>query len=192
MGHHSIALAQAFQFELMLRQKDVIGEYIPLSEPGTSEVIKVDKKWMRGLRWSEIDESLTIHHVTSKKSKPLKASLRNAPMVMEELDRLGTIPQTGPIVVCEATGLPWVASYFRQMWRTIADAAGIPKTVRNMDSRAGAISEAEDAEAAEDDIRENVTHSNASTTRRYMRGAKERKIARVQMARVESRNKPKT
>jgi hypothetical protein len=39
LGWHSIALAQAIQFEGMLRQKDVIGEWVPLAEPGTSDVI---------------------------------------------------------------------------------------------------------------------------------------------------------
>jgi hypothetical protein len=38
-GWHSIALGQAFQFECTLRQKDVIGEWVPLSEPGVSAVI---------------------------------------------------------------------------------------------------------------------------------------------------------
>src|SRR5713101_3930684 len=33
MGHHSIALEQAFAFELGVRQKDVIGEWIPRAEP---------------------------------------------------------------------------------------------------------------------------------------------------------------
>jgi hypothetical protein len=34
MGWHSIALAQAIQFDCALRQKDVIGEWVPESEPG--------------------------------------------------------------------------------------------------------------------------------------------------------------
>lgn len=38
IGHPSIALAQAIQFDLMLRQKDVIGEWIPVDEPGLSAV----------------------------------------------------------------------------------------------------------------------------------------------------------
>jgi len=38
MGRPSIALAQAFQFELMLRQKDVIGEYVPIAEAGISDL----------------------------------------------------------------------------------------------------------------------------------------------------------
>lgn len=45
-GWHSIALAQAFQFELMLRQKDIIGEWVPKKEPGESDIRNRKKKWL--------------------------------------------------------------------------------------------------------------------------------------------------
>lgn len=202
MGRPSISVAQAFQFECMFRQKDCIGEWVPLTEPGMTDVIHEELKWLRGIRWEEIDQNLRLTHTTSKRSKELPISLRNAPMVMEELALIAGVspakvtrdllPSTGPIVIREMDNLPWPTPEFRRWWRQVADACDIPKEVKNMDSRAGAISEAEDAEAAEDDIRENATHSNVSMTRRYMRGRKEKKIARVQQLRVESRNKPKT
>jgi hypothetical protein len=46
MGRPSITLAQAFQFEVMLRQKDVIGEWAPGSEPGVSAVTHAGQKWL--------------------------------------------------------------------------------------------------------------------------------------------------
>ena len=55
LGFASIALAQAFQFDCMFRQKDVIGEWVPISEPGVSEIISGNEKWLKGLRWEEID-----------------------------------------------------------------------------------------------------------------------------------------
>jgi hypothetical protein len=60
-GFPSIALAQAIQFECIFRQKDVIGEWVPVAEPGTSEIVHESpnggtKKWLRGIRWSEVDE----------------------------------------------------------------------------------------------------------------------------------------
>lgn len=197
MGKPSIALAQAFQFELMLRQKDVIGEYVPLSEPGASEIMRlVDggkrEKWLRGIRWSEIDENMTLRHVTSKRQKAITISLRNAPMVMEELSMLGdVIPQAGPVIVCETTRAPWVTVEFRRWWRKIATEAGIPTAIRNMDSRAGGISEATDGGADLEHVRHAATHSNISTTINYSRGSED-KIANVQKLRVEHRNKPKT
>lgn len=193
-GRASIALAQAFQFDLMLRQKDVLGEWVPMDEPGTSEIIRADgMKWITGLRWSEIDENFVLRHITSKRQKPIEIDLRLAPMVMEELGAVdrAALPASGPVVLCEATGQPWSAVAYRMRWRAIADAAGIPGEIRSMDSRAGAITEATDAGISLEEIRHAATHSDISTTQRYSRGSNE-KVANVQRLRTAHRNKPKT
>ena len=92
-GKHSIAFAQAIQFDLTLRQKDVIGEWVPQGEPGISDVIRGNSKWLHGLRWEEIDENLIVHHTTSKRGKDLPdPDLKHAPMVMEELERIAGGP----------------------------------------------------------------------------------------------------
>ena len=88
---------------------------------------------------------------------------------------------SGPIVVSEWDKLPWTAIEFRRWWRIVADACGIPREVRNMDSRAGAITEASDAGADLEHIRHAATHSNISMTQRYSRGA-EGKIAAMRAA----------
>lgn len=201
MGRPSISLEQAFQFEGMFRQKDGIGEYVPVSEPGMSDVIHKGYKWLRGIRWEAIDANMVLTHITSKRQKEIKIDLRNAPMVMEELGLLvgvapekvtrDMLPASGPIVVSEYDGLPWDATEFRRWWRQIADACGIPKAVRNMDSRAGAITEASDAGADLEHIRHAATHSDIAMTQRYSRGAEE-KIAGVQLSRIAHRNKPRT
>lgn len=202
MGRSSISLAQSFQFELMLRQRDCIGEFVPLKEPGISDLVVDGHKWLRGIRWEEIDQNLTLRHVTSKRQKEIVVSLRNAPMVMEELSYLTNgvgideirredLPASGPIVISEWDNLPWTGPEYRRLWRIVANACGIPKTVRNMDSRAGAISEATDAGADLEMVRHAATHSNISMTMRYSRGAEE-KIASVQKMRTDHRNKPKT
>jgi hypothetical protein len=191
-GWESIALAQALQFDLMLRQKDVIGEWVPTTEPGISDVTKGTDKWLRGLRWSEIDENLILTHTTSKRDKELVLNLKLAPMVMEEFE-LGICTQTakGPLIICEVTGLPFTTAEFRRKWRLVASKAGIPKSVKNMDSRAGAISEATDAGADLEHVRHAATHSNIAMTQRYSRGATD-KIAGVMRLRSGHRNKPKT
>jgi hypothetical protein len=207
-GWPSIALAQALQFDLMLRQKDVIGEWVPLTEPGLSDVTKYNAKWVKqegrmvrvesnekwlcGLRWSEINENLILKHNTSKRGKDLTVDLKLAPMVIEELE-LGIVTRDdrGPVIICELTGLPYSTAEFRRKWRLIADKAGVPKSVRNMDSRSGAISEATDAGIDLEHIRHAATHSNISMTQRYSRGSDE-KIATVQRLRLAHRNKPKT
>ena len=193
MGRPSIALAQAFQFELMLRQKDVIGEWVPMSEPGMSDVVDTARglKWLRGIRWEEIDQNLILVHVTSKRNKKIAVNLNNAPMVMEELAGLKKRPTQGPVVVYELHKAPYTAAQFRWVWREIANAAGVPKAVRNMDSRAGAITEASDAGAELEHIRHAATHSDIAMTQRYSRGAEE-KIAQVQKLRILRRNKSGT
>lgn len=192
MQRRSIALAQAFQFEGMFRQKDIIGEWVPCSEPGISDVLWRDKKWHRGLRWEEIDENLILTHLTSKRQKLVTIDLNLAPMVIQELMLIfgavarNKMPASGPIIVSEASGLPWHAVEFRRNWRLAADRSDIPRCVKNMDTRAGAISEATDAGAPLENVRHAATHSDIAMTQKYSRNSTE-KIADVQRIRVASR-----
>ncbi len=140
-GWGSIALAQAFQFESELRQKDVIGEWVPVGDAGTSDIINSkSQKWVRGLRWSQIDDNLMLHHVTSFSGKKIEIDLKGRPMIARELESKygaltkGRLPGSGPIIRCEHTNLPWTGGEFRRKWRIVADLAGVPKTVKNMDS----------------------------------------------------------
>jgi hypothetical protein len=198
-GRPSIALAQAIQFEGMLRQKDIIGEWVPETEPGQSEVRAYGQKWLRGIRWEEIDADFVLVHITSKRQKEITIDLKLAPMVVEELhyamgqNAIGGLqrdkfPATGPVIWSEASELPWIAGEYRRWWRKLARAAGIPDSVRSMDSRAGAISEATDAGADLEHVRHAATHSDIAMTMRYSRGAED-KIAGVQRKRAEHRNK---
>jgi hypothetical protein len=76
---------------------------------------------------------------------------------------------------------------FGKLWREYADAAGVPKSVWNMDSKAGGITEAAGAGASHDDLAGSGAHATKTTTRKiYMRGAPEIS-ARVQKARQSSR-----
>jgi hypothetical protein len=185
----SMALAQAFQFECTLRQKDVIGEWVPTSEPGVSDVHYRQEKWLRGLRWSEIDADLILRHTTSKKLKDIEVNLRFAPMVLEELalaypgfatinastgkpiyDR-SALPLGGPIIVHDKKPRPYRNTAFRRLWREIANDVGVPAEVFNMDNRAGAISEATDSGADLESVRHAAAHSNISMTQRYSRNS---------------------
>lgn len=204
-GFASMALAQAIQFELMLRQKDVIGEWVPQKEDGTSDVLRGNDKWLRGIRWSEIDGNLILRHITSKRQKPIEVDLKLAGMVVEELGwwlvdqkifenaalalplKRSDFPSAGPVIVSETTGYPWTDHEYRRNWRKIARAAGIPDAVKNMDSRAGGISEATDAGASLEMVRHAATHSNVSTTANYSRGSTE-KTAEVLKLRAAHRN----
>lgn len=188
-GRPSIALAQAFQFDIAIRQKDVIGEWEPLSEKTLSDIQVGQRKWVRGIRWSEIDENLILHHETSKRGKFITRDLKLAPMVMEEFAKQfpDGLPKTGAIIVED--GLPYPNTRFSKLWREIATAAGVPAEVWNMDSRAGAITEAMMAGVEPEHVRQFATHSNLQTTMGYSRDNTGH-AGLVMLRRQESRNKP--
>jgi hypothetical protein len=205
-GWDTIALANAFQYEVILRQKDVIGEWVPLDEPGESNVTHQGEKWLRGITWQEIDENLILRHITSKRQKPIEFDLKLAPMVMEELklefpesvradpdtgeeviDRQ-ELPARGPVILNNITGLPFRAAEFRRKWRLVATKAGVPKTVRNMDSRAGGITEATEAGIPIEHIKHAATHADINQTQKYARGATG-KVASTIIGRVAHRRR---
>jgi len=204
-GWPFIALAQAIQFECSLRQRDVIGEWVPVKEPGVSDVIqtknykgeKKTKKWIMGLRWEKVDENLILRHVTSKRSKKVEIDLKLGPMVMEEFQTIfgstdrADMPASGPVILCEINAWPYYNTEFRRKWRKVANAAGIPKTVKNMDTRSGAITEAAAAGADMEQVRKFATHSNVSQTQNYSRDDAQA-AAEVMTLRAARRNKPAT
>lgn len=139
----------------MLSQKDVIGEWVPLSEVGASDIIKPSGdnlwsrrrnskggKWLPGLLWSQIDESLILRR--REKDGDIEFDLKVAPMVLEELAlysrtpiaRLtrAALPTSGPMILCEVTGWPYLTAEFRRKWRILAKDAGVSDTIKNMDS----------------------------------------------------------
>jgi hypothetical protein len=136
MGRPSLALAQAFQFELKLGQREVIGEWVPITEQGSPEITHDGMKWIRGLRWEEIDQNWILRHASSTGGKDVIVDLRQKPTVMDELaKRGGARPPTGPVIVSEHNNLPYTGSEFRRQWRKVATAAGVPANVFNMDSQ---------------------------------------------------------
>jgi hypothetical protein len=141
-------------------------------------------KWLKGIRWEEIDQNLVLRHLTSKRQKMLEVPLFSAPMIVQEFDRLfpgavsgdrsinrSALPAKGPVIVNERTKVPWTDDEYRRQWRILATACGIPKTVKNMDSRAGGITEATEAGAELEHIKHAATHGDISMTQRYARDA---------------------
>lgn len=184
----SIALAQAFQFELMLRQKDVIGEWLPVDEPGLSDVVYASEKWLHGLHWNDIVQATMT--LTKRLSKSLRGrdaimdagagktepfDLNSYPMIVEELRHTPPERRAGPVIVCEYSDLPWRSKVFQSKVRKIATAAGVPNNVQNRDSRAGGVTEAMNAGARPDQVRRHAGHSQLSTTMLYSRDSIEAK-----------------
>ncbi len=168
--YYCIALAQAFQQDTALRQKDIIGEWVPVTDPAPSTVLSADgkEKWVRGITREEVSADLILTHKTSKRGQVLSFDLKVCPAVMEEWD---FAPERGPLIVDPETDLPYEAWKFRRIWRRQADAVGVPKGVWNMDSRSGRITQAFADGANPDDIRKFAGHNNLSTTMGYSRGA---------------------
>jgi hypothetical protein len=94
---HSLALAQALMFEAGVRQKDIIGEWVPRGDAGVTDVVRGQRKWLIGMRWEEVGDdwiwthrlSKSIHGQSSimdlEEGKTEEFDLRAYPMVMEEL-----------------------------------------------------------------------------------------------------------
>lgn len=191
-----IALAQAIQFDFTWRQKDVLGEYVPVSEPGISDILDGNMKWMKGLRWEEIDADLVAHHITSKRKKLSEPDLKLAPLVLAELEHMwpgcssnrALLPTKGPVVIDQHRELPFYADDFRQEWRKLATACGVPLNVQNRDSRAGAISEAIAMGAEPAHVRDAATHSNVEQTYDYSRANRENTATVMKMRRDKSQN----
>ena len=65
LGHPLAALAYALQFEGTMRQWDVIGKWLPLSDQRASLIIDGASKWI-GPMWSQIDANLILRYTPVK------------------------------------------------------------------------------------------------------------------------------
>lgn len=177
LGFPSMALAQALQFDLRTRQGDIIGQWVPVTEPGISVIPpSAGRKWLRGLRHEEISSTWELDHpiAKSRTGKRLQRDLRMYPMALAELEHIPADKRTGPVVICEITGRPWKQNNFRIRWREIATAAGVPNSVFNMDSRAGGITETIEATGGNlEAARKEAEHSDQKMTARYSRRKKQ-------------------
>lgn len=201
-GRPEIALAVALMFELALRQKDVIGEWVRgggqsgiVDGPGMREVPdprfapRHRVQWGWGLLWSHIDGNMVLRKPTSKSNgnETAEHDLRACPELLRELALVPIEQRVGPVIKAPS-GLPYRAHEFQAQFRAAADAAGVPRTIWSMDARAGAISEAYEAGAAPADAMKFATHNQMATSMRYNRGALEQ-TTRVAQLRAAKRTK---
>ena len=171
-GRSSIALAVTLQFDLGLRQKDVIGEWVPpISKNGRSRLSGY-RVWQWGLTWDQIDENWILRkHVSKSNGKQVAAhDLKAYPETIELLRAVPLEKRVGPIVIDERSKEPYRDRRFKVLFREIANSSGWPKDVWNMDCRAGAISEAFEAGADQADVMKVASHTQISTTMGYNRG----------------------
>lgn len=191
IGRASLALGTALQFETSMRQRDVIGEWEPLTSPHDSGGIQLNgRRWVNGLTWSDISGDLEVRKATTKTGALVAHDLTLCPLVIRVLAHVPADGRIGPLIVDEDSGRPYAEHAYAREWRKVARAAGVPDHVWNMDARAGGISEADEAGAAIDEIQRQVGHSQLSTTQRYARApiGKSRKVAKLRIAHRSAKN----
>ena len=191
MGRPSLALCTALQWELMLRQRDVIGEWEPFDAAATPPPgPKINGRvWRNGLTWTDIDDRWILTKRTTKTGAIVRVDLTMLPMAIEELKRVPVEKRIGPVIADEAAGRPYAENRYQQEWRKVANAAGVPKDLWNMDARSGAATEADDAGASRSDLQRGMGHSDPKTTTRYVRGDALPSARRVATLRVAHRSK---
>jgi hypothetical protein len=193
LGHPEVAFAYALQFEGSMRQWDVIGKWVPLSDQRPSSIIDGNKKWL-GPMWSQVDENLILRYTPSKTQFTTGAKgtvdFPACPMVMTELAKVPDDARRGPLVINPQTGLPYTQRRYAEIWRKVADRAGIANTVWNRDLRAAAVTEAREGAAPTDDVAKVAAHSKRTTAKVYDRDSLEahRRVMRARVARRNAEN----
>jgi integrase len=169
IGHPACALAYALQFEGAMRQWDVTGKWVPLSDKKPSLVLDGTSKWV-GPMWAQIDDHLILRFMPAKteftSGAEVVLDLRMLPMVMEELATVPEEAKCGPLIVNPRTGLPYRNWYFGHVWRKVRKLTGIRKEIWNRDTRAGGVTEGREADAQMDDLAKQAGHANKRTTAR--------------------------
>lgn len=154
-GHHGMAIGIAAQFELGVRQKDVIGEHYA-------------GQWRGTFTWENIAGAGIWRLRTSKTKAPAAFDLKTYDLLWPLLQAVPQAERTGPIVK-NLSGDPIRESDYRKKYRRLARQAGIPDDVWNMDARAGAATEALESGVSIEDVSRSLTHASERMTRSYER-----------------------
>lgn len=187
-----LSIGVAAQFELMLRQGDIIGKWAPRKAdakfPGGISLLQLDKEtWSGFFTWEKIPGwRWRTRTSKSKYRAAVEFDLSIYDLLFPLLERVPQEERTGSIVKGEH-GLPIRYRTYAKSFRKIARYAKIPDEVWNMDARAGGATEAEEAGVEIATISTGLTHSNVTTTGRYIR-RRTKKIATIAEARKQSRS----
>lgn len=167
------ALEYALAFETELRQWDITGRWLPLSDKRPSAVLGYGKKWI-GLTWAVIDEGLILTRLKPSKTENTTAiegsfDLSACPMVCEELAHWPESSRVGPLIVNPKTRLPYVRQTWRNGWRKDFAAADLPKEIWNRDIRAGGSTEGSKSGTSPGDRQKLHMHADKESTKIYDR-----------------------
>jgi hypothetical protein len=181
----SMAIGVAMQFETMLRQKDVIGEWNrDIRSAPAGAMVYGAEAWSGAFTWENIPGGL-FRMTTSKTGAPALFDLTRLDMLWPLLQMVPQAERTGAIVTGDE-GHPIRERSYRKWFREIARTAGVPDNVWNMDARAGAVTEALESGAQLEDVQRAATHSHSATTLGYERRV-ESSISAIATARKKAR-----
>jgi hypothetical protein len=178
-----MALGTTAQFELLLRQKDIIGQWDKAKPNAPNAIYFQGEMWTGFFVWENVHGWVwRLRTSKSNYKKQATFTLTNYSLLFPQLQEVPHAERAGPIVKGEH-GLPMRERSYRKWFRQIARAARIPDEVWSMGSRAGGATEAGQAGAPRTAIHAHLTHSGGDMTGRYLRGDDERKIVEVAEAR---------
>lgn len=171
-----LAAGVACQFETLVRQKDVIGEYPP------------GQPWRGAFTWEAIPGGIWRLR-TSKTGAPAQFHLPDYELLWPLLQAIPQSRRSGAIVK-NGDGTPIREGAYRKRFRKLAAAAGIPKGVWNMDARAGGITEGLEAGADMPTASRAATHANPSITEKIY--ARRNRLAIATMADIRKKGRAGT
>jgi hypothetical protein len=170
----NMSIGVAAQFELLLRQKDIIGEWARKGAnrklPKRVSIVELESEtWAGFFTWESVPG--WRWRMKTSKSKYRAASdfdLTQYGLLHPLLEQVPLSERTGAIVKGERD-LPIRERSYGNWFRDIARAAKIPDAVWNMDSRAGGATEAFSAGVPLRKIQGAMLHEKEDTTLRYIR-----------------------
>lgn len=182
-----VAVATTLQFEFAIRQKDIIGEWVGKGEenPKAGGLVLNGRRWQWGLQWAHIrDWQLEKPTSKSNGNETARHDITSSPDAFAALQTIPPEQRVGPVILDPRTRLPFAYNTFWRAFKRIADAAGWPAGMWSTDNRAGAITEAREAETSRDDRMEFATHLQESTARGYERPGAEpsRRVVKARLA----------
>jgi hypothetical protein len=148
-----------------MRQADVIGVWERIGqteavEPGA--IVERGLIWRPGLRFEDFAAG-QLDLETLKNAGRAVFDVTAYPLFQQALAAVPATERHGPLVTDES-GRPVSRRYYWDLYRDVADAAGVPRSVWNMHARHGGATEAQEAGVALQDIAEHAQHN---TTRKH-------------------------
>jgi hypothetical protein len=112
-----------------------------------------------------------LERMTLRVPKDIRATwkAKRPPKLAMSYEQAAAVPEgqrRGPLVT-DDSGMPVRRRYNQDLYRDVADAAGVPRAVWNMLARHGGATEARQAGVALADIAEHVQHADLNTTRKH-------------------------